>query len=270
MTIHFPYLISGDQITVYVNGVPKSADRSHPNFDALLDMSRNGGFTSDKVDEILNLIDIRHQFESDLSGLKQYGRVRVGFDAIYFNDQPVRSYLADRMLDFLRDGHDVGPWARFMDKLHDNPSKTAVDELFLWLEKANMPITPDGNFLAYKKVKDDYSSYHLDPNGNPVYNRVGDVVEMPRNQVDDNRNRTCSTGLHFCSWHYLPHYYGNQGRVVILEINPADVVSIPSDYDNAKGRAWRYVVKGEIPEKDARFAFSDVKLYDGDYAEFGN
>jgi hypothetical protein len=33
---------------------------------------------------------------------------------------------------------------------------------------------------------------------------------------------------------------------MIVKINPADVVSIPSDYDNTKGRTWRYEVVGEI------------------------
>jgi hypothetical protein len=33
--------------------------------------------------------------------------------------------------------------------------------------------------------------------------------------------------------------------VLLVKIDPADVVSIPSDYDNAKGRAWRYQIVGE-------------------------
>jgi hypothetical protein len=70
---------------------------------------------------------------------------------------------------------------------------------------------------------------------------------MERNQVDDDKDRTCSTGLHFCSQDYLPSFGSAQGnRVVIVKINPADVVSIPSDYNNAKGRACRYEVVGEI------------------------
>jgi hypothetical protein len=78
-------------------------------------------------------------------------------------------------------------------------------------------------------------------------NSVGKIVEMERNEVDDNKDQTCSTGLHFCSQDYLPHFgNGYDSRVVILKINPADVVSIPSDYNNAKGRACRYEVVGEI------------------------
>jgi hypothetical protein len=43
---------------------------------------------------------------------------------------------------------------------------------------------------------------------------------------------------------YLGHFGGE--RTVIVKINPADVVSIPSDYNDAKGRACRYEVIGEL------------------------
>jgi hypothetical protein len=42
----------------------------------------------------------------------------------------------------------------------------------------------------------------------------------------------------------LRHFGG--ARTVIVKINPADVVSIPTDYDNSKGRACRYEVIGEV------------------------
>jgi hypothetical protein len=42
--------------------------------------------------------------------------------------------------------------------------------------------------------------------------------------------------------------FGSQrsNRVVIVKINPADVVSIPSDYKNTKGRCCRYEVIAEF------------------------
>jgi hypothetical protein len=67
---------------------------------------------------------------------------------------------------------------------------------------------------------------------------------MERHEVDDNKDRTCSSGLHFCSKDYLNSFGGE--RVVIVKINPRDVVSIPSDYNDTKGRACRYEVVGEI------------------------
>jgi hypothetical protein len=45
-------------------------------------------------------------------------------------------------------------------------------------------------------------------------------------------------------------------RTVIVKINPADVVSIPSDYNATKGRACRYEVVGEIDQDKADAAFT--------------
>jgi hypothetical protein len=130
--------------------------------------------------------------------------------------------------------------ASFMENLMSNSSKRAVDELYGFLEKNNLPITPDGHFLAYKRVRDNYFDVH----SGTMDNSVGKIVEMERNEVDDNKDRTCSAGLHFCSHSYLGHFGGD--RVVIVKINPRDVVSIPSDYNDSKGRACRYEVIGEV------------------------
>jgi hypothetical protein len=108
------------------------------------------------------------------------------------------------------------------------------------LEKCNLPITPDGHFLAYKKVRENYKDVH----SGTMDNSVGQVVEMERHEVNDNKDQTCSTGLHFCSQSYLTSFGGE--RIVIVKINPRDVVSIPSDYNDAKGRACRYEVIGEL------------------------
>jgi len=136
---------------------------------------------------------------------------------------------------------------QFMENLYQNPSKRAVTELYGFLEKGNLPITPDGHFLAYKKVRADYTDVH----SGKFNNSVGQVVEMERHDVDDNKDNTCSTGLHFCAMSYLSCFGGE--RTVIVKINPADVVSIPSDYNDAKGRACRYEVIGElaVDPKDA-------------------
>ena len=124
-----------------------------------------------------------------------------------------------------------------------NPSYRAVNELYGFLEKNNLPITPDGHFLAYKRVRDDYKDVY----SGTMDNSIGKIVEMERNLVNDDKNQTCSSGLHFCSEGYLNHFGGD--RTVIVKINPRDVVSIPTDYDNSKGRACRYEVIGEVGVK---------------------
>jgi hypothetical protein len=149
-----------------------------------------------------------------------------------------------------QDGFPIEPMVNFMENLMLNPSKRAVTELYGFLEKGNLPITPDGHFLAYKKVKQDYTDCYT----GTMDNSVGQVVEMERNSVDDDQNRTCSTGLHFCSREYLNHFGGE--RVMILKINPRDVVSIPNDYNDTKGRACRYEVIDEIDKEKADEAFA--------------
>lgn len=141
-----------------------------------------------------------------------------------------------------KEGFDIDPLVAFLHNLYENPSNNAINELYGFLEAGNLPITSDGHFLAYKKVNDNYTDCHT----GKIDNSVGQVVEMPRNEVDDNRENTCSHGLHFCSLDYLKHFHG--ARIVILKINPKDVVSIPSGYWNTKGRCCRYVVVGEVED----------------------
>jgi hypothetical protein len=142
----------------------------------------------------------------------------------------------------LEEGFSIEPMVLFMHNLLKNPSKRSVDELYGFLEKNNLPITPDGYFLAYKKVRNDF----LDIHSGTMDNSPGTVVEMERYKVDDNKDQTCSTGLHFCGMSYLSHFGSGGDRTVIVKIDPADVVSIPSDYNGAKGRACRYEVIGEL------------------------
>jgi hypothetical protein len=64
---------------------------------------------------------------------------------------------------------------------------------------------------------------------------------------------------------------GGSGKVLIVEVNPAHVVSIPNDYNNAKGRAEGYLITGEVPEDQAEFAFADVSFAtydDSDYITY--
>jgi hypothetical protein len=102
-----------------------------------------------------------------------------------------------------------------------------------------MPITEDGRFLAYKWVRSNYFDCHT----GTFNNSVGKVCKMPRNKVNDDRTQTCSDGLHVCT-----HAYTKFGeRLMVVAVNPRDVVSVPNDYDNAKMRVCEYEVMYEVP-----------------------
>lgn len=263
----YPYIFQGDNLVIVIDGESHTVHRSHLNFNAIMAAIKNRDW--DSVPNLVNPERIVVTFGQ--------GNVQVRDSKVYWQGRELHNALTKQIVRMIRDGFDVEPLVRFMDNLMLNPSNRAVEELYGFLEVGALPITPDGCFLAYKRVNADYTDIHSrtvlnkpaalmseqerhDRHHNPV--QTGEVsttvvwendtpytvVSMTRNAVDDDRTCTCSHGLHFCSKEYLQHFRGE--RLLILRINPADVVSIPADYNQTKGRTCRYTVVGEIGGED--------------------
>lgn len=233
--MNLPFLITATAITVYIDGAPKTISATHPNFEPLREAIRN-----DDEEAVRDLADVTGHVQRASDG-----RVQVVDGEVMFEGRPVHNSLTSRILTMLAEGFNVEPLMAFMDNLMDNPSRRAVMELYDFLEACDLPITPDGHFLAYKKVRENYTDIH----SGRFDNSVGAINEMPRNEVDEDKYRTCSVGLHFCSYSYLPRFGGAPGnRVMVVKVNPADVVAIPADYQNSKGRTWRYEVVDELED----------------------
>jgi hypothetical protein len=130
---------------------------------------------------------------------------------------------------------------KFILKLNLNPSKRAVDELYTFLDHKNLPITENGNFMAYKAVRADYT----DKYSGKFLNTIDSVLEMPRNKVDDDKNIGCSYGFHAGTVEYAKDFMDRDGHLMLVEINPADVVSIPTDCQFQKLRTCKYKVVDE-------------------------
>jgi hypothetical protein len=232
----YPYLIQGSNVVVVIDNKPHTVSKTHISYQRVVDAIKASDWET--VKQIIDPVKVVLNYGQ--------GNVSVQGSTLYWKNEPFAGALATRMIQMLEEGFTVEPMVEFMHRLMKNPSKRAVTELYGFLEANNLPITPDGYFLAYKKVRADYKDCH----SGTMDNSPGTVVEMERNQVDDNKENTCSTGLHFCSLEYLKSFGGE--RTVIVKIDPADVVSIPTDYNNSKGRACRYEVVGELdvePEK---------------------
>jgi hypothetical protein len=271
-----PVMFSEHSLTFYDGDfVPYSVDESHPNYRTILEALRDGTANvqalielSRPVTAVKNAIakaEADHADESDPDYLPA-GKVSVTLNEIRYDGQPVHGVLVDRILWMLSEGFDIMPMVRFMENLYRNPADFARDELYLWLEKSDLPITEDGHFLAFKMVRSNFTSHH----DGRTDNTPGKIVSMPRQEVDPIRDHTCSRGLHFCSKGYLGQYGSGAGNtVVLLKINPADVVSIPSDYDNAKGRAWKYEVLKQIgSNEDAAASYGGSPVVDSSGEEF--
>mgnify|MGYP000019886069 CR=1 FL=1 len=228
----YPFIIQGSNVTVVIDGKPHTIARSHVTYQRVVDAIKAADWET--VKQVIDPVKVVLNYGQ--------GNVSIQGDKLFWKNEPFAGVLATRMIKMLEDGFTIEPLVKFMERLMKNPSKRSVDELYGFLEKNNLPITPDGYFLAYKKVRHDFKDYH----SGTMLNAPGCVVEMERNFVDDNKDRTCSTGLHFCGLSYLEHFGTSDGRTVIVKIDPADVVSIPSDYNGAKGRACRYTVISEL------------------------
>ena len=231
-----PMVKTADGITfVGPQGRPYTVHKDTPGYDELVQQIRDGADGQTLVDfierDVKRLRDAAKALGDDVS-------INAVAGVVTYKGQEVRNTLTERMLEMLNEGFDLAPMSKFLENLMQNPSMRAVNELYGFLEKGNLPITPDGCFLAYKAVRSDFKDIH----SGKFDNSVGQTVAMPRNAVDDNKDRTCSYGLHFCSVDYLKHFARTDGHVVILKINPADVVSIPADYNDTKGRCAKYEV----------------------------
>ena len=173
---------------------------------------------------------------------------------ITFRGEPVGPVMQRRVTEARELGLPLEPFEKFLIKLDQNPSYNSRQQLLGFLNACDLPITDTGDFIAYKAVRDDFFDKHT---GTVEY-AIGSVVEMPRSEVDDNPEHTCSKGLHVCS-----KGYGRYAeRLLIVYVNPADVVSVPTDYNNAKMRVCRLTVGEEI--KDFK-EFVDEPIYNSHY-----
>jgi hypothetical protein len=220
-------------ITVVLDGERHSINAGNTLFSKALD-----AYKADDWDAFVACVNPTIRLKSLYAS---YEGIEVKDGNLYVFGDPVHSTLANRVLSFLEHGLDCVHLFKFILKLNLNPSKRAVDELYTFLEHRALPITDNGNFLAYKAVRADYTDKHT----GKFLNTVDAVLEMPRNKVDDDKNVGCSYGFHAGTVEYAKDFMDRAGHLMIVEINPADVVSIPTDCQFQKLRTCKYKVVGE-------------------------
>ena len=179
----------------------------------------------------------------EVSFVTEHG-VKVSKEGIYLNNLHLQDQLADWIVENIDSISPDSSYIRFLDNLAQNPDQRMQEQLYGFLKHTDVKINEDGMVLAYKAVSHNFKDIH----SNTFDNSVGAVVEMPRDEVDDDPENTCSHGLHVAAASYIPQYGRKeyQHRVVQVLINPKDFVSIPVDYNFAKARVCRYTVAREV------------------------
>ena len=177
-----PNIITDNSIVIILEGQSLTMEKTHANWNAVM-----AAIAAEDWNALPTLFDLAAAVEDYAEG-----NVEVKDGAIYHRDEIVHNVVVDKVLDFMRDGLPFKPLLRFLDKLMENPSRRAVSELYTFLEHKNMPLTPDGNFIAYKGVKNDFTDHY----SGKFDNSVGKTLEMTRNKVCDDANIGCSYGFH--------------------------------------------------------------------------
>jgi hypothetical protein len=142
--------------------------------------------------------------------------------------------------------------------LQANPSANSVNELYSFLSYKSLTTTPEGKILGYKGVQGSYwsSTGNADTivvqgetnDSHQILNKVGETIEVARRCVDDNKDNHCSFGLHVGSYDYADGWAGSDGRLLVVEFDPSDAVSVPTDCDFQKLRVSKYKVISDITD----------------------
>ncbi len=244
--MRFPYIKSETALTVIVDGVPHNIEVVHPNYEVVLEIVTSERDVEPEVllagmqpiGEIGRICDI-----GDTSFSVEHGDV---YCTVATETFALPANVAKEIIRVYNSEGNLKPLLKFVTKLVQNPTENAIDELYGFIATCGLAITKAGNFLAYKSVRDDFTDHHT----GTMDNSIGTKVSMPRSRVDTNKNRTCSNGLHFAAWKYASAFGGSSSRLVVVSVNPKDVVSIPIDYNNEKGRACKYKIVREVAHPD--------------------
>lgn len=225
---------SDDYLSVFIRGEFYTIPRTHFNWNEILRVIKDPFlFDNEKEDLILNYIDYRQKIQS-------YGDLEVYNDEIYYKKEKIEGYFVDKILDLIDENLPVKNLLAGLERLQKNPSMRIRENLYKFLENGNIVWQEDGRFLAFKGVRSNFTDCYT----GTFNNAPGSYVSVPRQDVDDEPTRTCSKGLHVCSYDYLNFFVAE--KYLVCAVDPADVVSIPNDYNFTKMRVCAYEVLEEI------------------------
>jgi hypothetical protein len=224
------YTMTHESITVVTPNGPVTVRKGHSNYILL-----RKALVAEDESKVMNLLTVKDVIREWSSG-----KFLMRGEDIFFGTDRLPSELSKRILTMITQGKEPAFLLRFWESLQENPSWRSVQQLFRFLENEGIPIDENGSFLAYKSVKPNLTDWHT----GTIKNEPGSVHEMPRNKISDDPNTACHYGFHVGALEYAQAFGGDNRRIVIVEVSPADVVCVPYDSSSQKVRVCQYKVKG--------------------------
>lgn len=250
-----PFMWVDGNLTLVLNNRTYQVLPDHINYKMILE-----ALPTATADELLDIVDVEKAVATFSDGL-----VEIKNGQVTYEGEVVHGSISKRILEFMSKGLPFQPLVNFLNNLMENPSMQSQKELYDFLEHEHLPITEDGHFLAYKAVRSDFKDKYR----GVFDNSVGKICKMQRAKVDDDRARGCSDGLHAGALNYVAGYGSVESgdRIVIVKINPRDVVSVPSDCNCEKLRTCQYEVVGEYQGELLKPLYS-ANFTEDEYADY--
>ena len=220
-------------ITITKDGVVTTLDDTHPNFDRVATalVANEDPFPFLSIEAAVTRID---------------DRVSVIDGVLNFDGEPVNNGLTNTIVRYVREGRDPSGLVKFMERLENNPSRRSREQLFNWVQSKDLTVNSEGFFIGYKGVNAHFKSIHSGdaivdgiPMNGQVPNEIGSVISMAREKVQDDPNQGCSYGLHVGTYAYA-NSFGH--HLLEVQVDPANVVSVPADCGFQKLRCCEYTV----------------------------
>ncbi|UYD59404.1 hypothetical protein HPMBJEAJ_00305 [Aeromonas phage avDM6] len=235
-------------INCYIDGEVITADRKHPAFDEAFKIL----IETNDVIRAASMLSIKKAIETYVKG-----DIKIVGNTLTYKDVVLDTNMTRRVVEMWKTGEDIDAMINFLTRLVKNPRREAVYELFDFLKHNDIKITEDGFFLAYKRIRDDYTDIWT----GTFDNSIGASPRMEPFEVDADRKNECSCGLHVASAGYIPYYSRRENdRVIMVKVDPANVVAIPEGYDHAKLRTWTYDVIKEVTYEFKNGSFKNQSI----------
>jgi len=229
------FVIVGNTVTITYLGKSHTILPEHMNYMAILK-----AIHTKKPEGIPKLLDIKAIVVKKSAGLLE---IREGH--VCLGDKPLPLALAKKVDILMKGKQSWAPLKSFWERLKKNPDETVQKQLYGFLEHNGHPITQDGCFLAYKRVKACSDGTFLDLYTGETKYEIGKSTTMDRKLVNSNPKETCSAGLHAAAYRYASETYSNAEHPLIeLKIDPMNVCAVPIDYNAEKMRCCEVFVIG--------------------------
>lgn len=238
------HVYADPNLTVIIEGKVYQTTKEHPLFKILIECINNNdviGFTGSFNRNTLPL-KVEEKIQTYLSGkceIREDGNV-------YYDGQIVDNITSQTIKNLIKDGLPFEPMLKFLDKLFNNTSFRVREQLPKFMKFDGITISEDGCLLTYKAVKDNWWDKWT---GVSHHNVVGSTQSMDRGRVNDDPQNACAVGLHAGSLNFVAGYGSGSDHIIIVKVDPADIVCIPYDCSSEKMRVCKYEVVCEYQGK---------------------